>query len=147
MIKNPNNRCSHRVGIFFAKKPARIPPAQLPIKYGIACSQGTVPRWYVIDREIRHMGSIIITEEGKISFSSSFVNLVRSGTKTMPPPAPNSPLTAPAPAPANPLPRYFLSFKPNTSCGNFLHRRMLYTIFICRCLVEIETCNLEIYIV
>ena len=61
-------------------------------------------------REVRQMGRMMLMEAGKISVSLRLVSSVSSGTSTIPPPAPNSPVTVPAPKPASAMPRGFSFF-------------------------------------
>ena len=79
-------------------------------------------------KDIKQTGRIMDTEEGKISSSSKFVQLVSSGTSTIPPPAPNSPLTAPAPAPVNMLPICSFSFKCQHLLWGFSPREVILYI-------------------
>lgn len=79
------------------------------------------------------IGSMMHTEEGKISCSLKCSDLDSSGTKTSPPPAPNIPAKEPAPIPPR---RVFRSIRNAiTPLGKYSHRqRKLYKK--CCCLVE-----------
>lgn len=63
------------------------------------------------------IGRMMETDAGKISDSFSSPVLFKSGTRIIPPPAENNPLTIPAKAPAMPVLNAF--FKKIASCGSF----------------------------
>jgi len=88
------------MGIFLPRSPAIMPPIVLPSRYGSASRQGNAESHALINKEIKHIGRMMDMEAGNTSESSKSVKNVRSGTRIIPPPAPNRPLTIPAMLPA-----------------------------------------------
>ena len=78
--------------------------------------------------DTRQTGRIMETEAGKISFSSRSVQSVSNGISTIPPPAPNSPLTAPALNPASTSRNLDLHTE-NTSWGKLFPQEVFLCIY------------------
>lgn len=97
--KKPKIRCNHTVDIRRNSFPLTRPPIIPPTTYGKAVDIIFSPRNTKMISDAMDNGKMTATDVANAFFSSIFIQLINSGTKNKPPPAPKMPLAMPANAP------------------------------------------------